>query len=274
MMNLIKADMYRIWRGKGIYISFALLIFFVVLTVFVFRAAASGPAIAFMEYEPGMSEMEISTPFQSVAYVTGSQAAQMALYNVSSVLVYIFLGIIVVVAMGGFSSGAIKNDLAIGIPRGKIYLSKWMLASGLCLLLLGANLVLSVALVIPFDGLGDWGGGYVMEVAQAFLLQGLATVAVVGVGIFFAFLTKKTSATIGLFLAFMLVPAGLAQLLSIAFERALDYMVYDLGNQLVFFASPGSLTGGEIARGVGVVVGYMVVTALVGVALFKKAEVK
>ena len=260
MLNLMKADMYRIVRGKGLYISLALILTFVLLTLFVFRTASM--AVGVQEYRP------------AVTYVTSVAASQLALDNVAGMIHIFFIPMFVVVAMAAFSSGAVKNELTVGISRGKFYLAKFALSVLLCLLLLVFNLALSVLLALPIDGAGDWGDGHVANLLQSFGLQALVMLALVSVGIFLSFVTRKTAATIGLFLSFVFVPSLVIAILAEAIEGAMDWLRFDLAAQLQFFSNVSLIDNAQIIRGVVLAVAFIVVPTVVGLAIFRKAEVK
>ncbi|MCL1787028.1 MAG: ABC transporter permease [Defluviitaleaceae bacterium] len=262
MMRLMRADMYRVLRGKAIYITFAVMIANAILTVFVLRTAAIQIGVI---DDPNM--------FEAAEYLSGSVAAQMAL-DAMNILPYLFLPLIIGVAMASFSSDAVKNELSTGISRAKFYLSKWTLSSILCVAMMALHMVLFVVFATINDGLGHWGDGFVSGILQAFAAQTLMALAFNSIGMFLCFVTRRTAAVTGLYLAFILVPQMIVALLSIAFPGAMDYFFYDLGAQFNIFAQMATLSNGEIARGLAVGLGYLVIPLLAGVALFKKAEIK
>ena len=294
MISLIKADIYRIFRSKGIYITLAILAAFVALTIFVFGAAMTQAGLTIntvdTPYGLQLTSDELANMTDLVERmdtltnelmqdmitlphgITAADAVQIAMENVASVMIYFAIPLLVIVSMASFSSGAIKNELSTGHSRFAIYVSKFLLAALLSVLLLAIHLVLSVLFALPAAGFGTWGGGMVANLLQSFLLQGLTMVALMSVGTFLCFATRKTSAVIGLFLAFIWLPVALVQLLSMAFSGALAYMYYDLGNQLMFFANVSANT--QLLRGIAIALGYIIVPTVAGIALFKKAEIK
>ena len=260
MLNLMKADMYRIVRGKGLYISLALILGFVMLTLFVFRSASMGVGV--QEYTP------------AEAYITGAVASFLALGNVAGMVHIFFIPMFIVVAIAAFSSGAVKNELTVGISRGKFYLTKFALSALLSLFLLLFNLGFSILLALPIDGVGNWGDGHITNLLQSFALQTLVMLALVSVGIFFSFVTRKTAATIGIFLAFVFVPSLVLAIMAEGFEWAMDLLRFDLASQLQFFANVSLVDDAQIVRGVVLAVGYVVVPTVAGLAIFKRAEIK
>ena len=262
MMKLMRADMYRIFRGKVIYITVAIMIAMAVLTVYVLRTAAI--QIGFTD-DPDF--------FEAAEVMSGSIAARMALEGMN-IMPYLFLPFMIVVAMASFSSDAIKNELSTGISRVKFFLAKWTLSSILCLMLMLLHLVLYVVFATTVDGFGNWGDGFFLEVIQAFGAQILFALAFNSVGMFLCFVTRRTAAVNGIFIAFVLVPQMLVALLSLAFPGAIDIMFYDLGAQFGLFAQMATLSNREIARGLAIGAGYLIIPLATGMALFKRAEIK
>jgi len=115
MIRLMRADMYRIFRGKGIYITLGLMLLLVSLTIFVFRSAIqTGVVVAPEDMDSAMPVVE--------EVISGSVAAQMALGSMDAMAYYFFLPLIIIVAMAAFTSGAVKNELSTGISRTRFYL--------------------------------------------------------------------------------------------------------------------------------------------------------
>ena len=263
MMNLMRADMYRILRGKAVYISLAVMVLLAALVVFVFRIA---PATGII------TEEDVFVPVAE-NYMTGAMGAELAIGGMNNIA-FIFLVGIVVTAMAAFSSGAVKNELTIGIGRTKFYFSKWLLT---CLLSISAMLIF-LAMFIIFatfvDGFGYWGDGYLAEVLTSFGLQSILAIAFSSIGVFFSFVTRKAAAVNGLYIAFMLVPTFIIALLAEAFPRAMDFVVYDMSFLFGVFATAANQPTADIVRGVIIGLGYILVSTVAGVLLFRKAEIR
>jgi len=259
MLNMMRADMYRIFRGKGVYTTFAIMLAFAILTVFVFRSAMQ---VGFVEDIP-----------EALEVMTGAYAAPIIL-NSMDILMFFFLPFIIILAVSPFSSNAVKNELTIGISRVKFYLSKFALSSILSVIFMALYLVISVALATTVDGFGYWGNGLLTDVVQSFGMQILFALALNGVGMFFSFITRNTGATVGIYLAIILAPQLIIGLLGMAFPGVMEFMYYDLASQFGIFAQVSRLSGTEIARGIAVGLGYLLIPTIGGIMLFRKAEIK
>ena len=269
MINLMRADMYRILRGKGIYICFAIMLAVILLTVYVMRIA---PTMG-VSGEVVIEGFEFEDRALQDNYMSGASSATMAIGAMNN-MIYIFLPLLIIVSMAAFSSRAVKNELTVGIGRVKFYLSKLFLGSILSFVFMALYLVLSVALAATVDGMGYWGSGFFTEIMQAFGLQILLLLGFVSMGVFFGFLTRRTSATIGLYIALALVPSIIISILSGPFPRALNAFYYDLSGLYFHFARPGDMTGFEICRGIIVSLVYIAVSTIAGLVLFKRAEIR
>jgi len=268
MLNIIRADMYRILRGKGIYITFAILIAMAVLTIFVFRSSVqTGVTVVPPE------EAEYFNPFLQQEIITGADAAVMAVSSMDFQL-FLFLPLIIFIALSPFSSSAVKNELTIGISRVKYYLSKWILTSALSVFMMALYLAISIVFGIIDSGVGDWSNGFVANILQSFGMQVLFALAMNSVGIFFCFVIRKAGATEGVYIALVLVPQMIFGLISIAYPDIVWVLNFDLASQFGIFAQTATLSTGEIARGLAVGAAYLIIPAVAGIALFKKAEIK
>ena len=268
MIRLMRADLYRIFRGKAIYITFAVIAIVIALTVYVMRSSMV----------VGMQPGELGEDFENMLPVIhetmdGAIAAGMAINSMNN-MIYFFLALIIGVGMAAFSSGAVRNEISVGISRTKFYLTKLALSSIICIAFVLAYFVLHVFMAATVGGLGEWGNGFFTDALIALGAQMFFTVAMCSVGIFLCFVTRRTAAVNGLYLAFVLVPLLVVSLLMLRFPSAGEYFNYDLGNQFYIFANTVRLSGREIARGVAVGLAYILVPTIGGIALFKKAEIK
>jgi len=188
--------------------------------------------------------------------------------------IFLFLPLIIFVAMSPFSSAAVKNELTIGISRVKFYLSKWILASALGIAMMVLYLCLAIVFGIIDSGVGDWSGGFVANILQSFGMQVLFALAMNSVGIFFCFVIRKAGAAEGVYIAFALVPQMVFGLISIAYSEAIRVLEFDLASQFGIYAQTAALSSTAIARGLAVGAAYLIIPAVAGIAIFKKAEIK
>jgi ABC-2 type transport system permease protein len=262
MTRMIRADLYRVLRGKAIYIIFAFMLVQLALTIFVFQVV---PVVTGPIDEERMTAPEI---------VSAAVAADLALNSIESLSYYFVIPFIVAVTMATFSSGAVKNELPTGISRMSFYLSKWVLTSVLCIVFMVISFCLSITFAIFVGGVGYWGDGHFANVMASLGMQAFAMLAVNSVATFLCFITRKTAAAVGAYFAVILVPMMTASMLSVAFPRAAEFLYYDLISQFVWFAQTAALSAMEFTRGTLVILVYLVLPMIAGIAIFRRAEIR
>jgi len=103
LINLMKADMYRIFRGKAIFIIFAIMLSVIILTVYVFRSApiVVGGAVIITDdpqaLEGTFLEGIASEAAAPVETMSGAVASQMALGSMD-ILIMLYLEIFSIIA--------------------------------------------------------------------------------------------------------------------------------------------------------------------------------
>ena len=280
MMNIMRADMYRILRGRAVYIILAIMLVLVGLTVFVFRAAPQ-TGVVIISSEPiaddalgGVGEMlnEFLLP-DAAEVMSGAMAAQIALSSMDS-LIYFILTLIIVIVMSMFSCGAVKNELSTGLCRVKLYFAKLALTTVLSFVLMFLYLLTTILFAIFVDGIGYWGDGFIVDALASFVALMVLVTAINSVGLFLSFVTRNESIVIGAYLAILFAPMVIIHLLAIAFPSALEILNYDILNQFGFLSQVTNITILELVRSFAICIVLILVPTFVGITVFKKAEIK
>ncbi|MCL2364908.1 MAG: ABC transporter permease [Defluviitaleaceae bacterium] len=269
MFNLMRADAYRMQRGKGIYIVLGIMLLIAALTIFVFRSAL---IMGVQTEAPEIVDGEINL-FVQQEVITAADGAQMALASMD-IMMYFILPIVLILAMAPFSSSAVKNELTIGFSRAKFYFSKLLFACTLSVLFMVVNIALYILFGTVSDGWGYWGSGLGIEVLQIFGSQVLFALAFNSIGVFMCFVFRKSGVAIGLYIAFTLVPQMVIGLLSIAFPEALRAMYFDLASLFGIFAGMPTMQSADIIQGLLIGLAWLVVPTVAGLAIFQRAEIK
>jgi len=279
MMNIIRADTYRIMRGKGLYISLAVLI--VVIALISLTGGTVGMSYGGMEVLDESIEAiandstEQLSAERSAAFraPTGTMVVNKATSSSNNVL-YFLLPLVIFVSIADFSSGGAKNTLAGGINRAKYYFSKLILTFILCAIFLLIYVLLSILLASIFNGFGGtFDGAFIAGVLKILLSQLWLCLAAVCVANFFAFLLRS-AAYVGVYIAFLLLPPLLLYSLSLVNEWFINLFDYELTMNIGLMANIGALSGGEIAKSMLIGAGYIAAAVIGGFAIFKKAEIK
>ncbi|MCL1835478.1 MAG: ABC transporter permease [Oscillospiraceae bacterium] len=280
-MSIIRADIYRIVRGKGLYITLAVFVFIMILQVvggMNMNAGVDSSALDMLEFDfsdfdfddPNPGAFDISELFRAP---TGREAVVRAAGGTSNIM-YILLPLVVFIGVTDFTSGSAKNVLAGGVSRGSYYFSKLLLSCIVCAALLIVYFVFSTIAATLWSGFGGaFDGEYLLGVAQIFLAQLLLCLAGACAANFFVFLMRSGGFT-GVFIAFLLVPAVLILGLSFISRRFEQLFEYELASNMAAAAGISSMTFGEITKMLLVGLCYIVISVAGGYAVFKRAEIK
>jgi len=267
MMNIIRADIYAILRGKALYITFGLI--FLLVSLVVGAQAANGVNIGINL--ASIDEVGVVMPdieFDGMRSVT-------LLYTQMNNMIWFLLPLILVASAPTFTHGTIKNDIAWGVSRAKLYFAKLIIAIGLCVLMVLFYMGVGMALATALFG---WGGaasdGFWLNVFQTLSAQTFMLIALTCIGIFCVFTFRRTSIVNGIYIAFCLVPTMVILLLvdvNPNVARLLDFDVM-LGISRLGFLS--QLETSAILTTLGVGVFYIFAATIGGIALFKRTELK
>ena len=277
-MNILRADIYRILRGKGLYISLAVLIVVIALV------SLTGGYVG-VSYNASDSQEEMAGAMEAVGAErpsdetgdasrapTGAKALGKAASSSNNVLFFL-LPLVAFISVADFTSGGAKNTLACGVNRAKYFFAKLTLSFVLCALFLLVYILLSVLLASAFNGFGGaLDGAFAALFAKILLSQFWLCLASACVANFFAFLFRSHVFE-GAYIAFLLLPPLLIMTLAFINEWFVKLIDYDLGMIIVSMAQIGAMSSGEIVRAILVGAGYMAAAVAGGLALFNKAEI-
>ncbi len=263
MLNIIRADIYRLIRGKCIYITFIFFLVFISL-----QTALPG------EITIGVSTDELKEAINIPGKING-QLAPFTIMSFSENIIFFMLAIIFVLTATDFSSGAVKNILSNGVSRIKLYASKLILASLFCIIMFTGGIITSVMVATIMNGFGGTiTGEYLFHVWQPFALQLLILIASVSVGMAIIFITKKGSALNALYIAFFLVPTMIILLLMNIAPILENLMKYDLIINLKILPNIAAMANADIIRALLVGIVYITASTGLGMMIFKKSEIK
>jgi len=251
MMNLIRADFYRIRKSWVTYMPFAALLLLHIVMIGGSVIQANVPADA-----SGLLYVEQLLPFTQLFFLLG-------------MIPFVFC-----VSVPSFADGTMKNDISWGMSRTRLYISKLLVLMILAVLLyvfyIGFGLVIATALY----GFGNLTMGYWMNVLQAMGAQTVAVLAVCSLMMFLSFLLKKPYVLTEALAGILLIPMVI-NMIAAWFNADLSWILYfDLVSTIERFASFGLLDGRMILIGFGVVAVWFTASFLAGITLLRKAEIK
>ena len=265
MINMIRADMYRILRGKALYITFAVLILLNIMVV-------GTMSVSGINFGNTWDDMGIAVPYLGFDGL-GSAAL---LYTRMDNIVFILLPLVYAVVMPIFANSTIKNDIASGASRPKLYISKLALSAVLCVVMIVFYMGTGMLLATVLRGFGGPAPvGYWVNLLQTVGAQLFIMLAVTCFAVFLMFTLKSGAAVNSIFIAYFFVPTMVIMLLYQAvhpwFIRLMDFLLMFSINRLGFL---DQLSTGEVLTALGVGLAHILVCTLGGIMLFKRAEIK
>ncbi len=252
MLNMMKADVQRIFRGKGIYLTMGVLVLFIVMHVI----GTSNVGDTTLRYAG------ISMPFYMM--------------QLTSNVIFAVIPIVIMIAADDFTTGTAKNVLTSGTSRMHYYISKLLLSFLFCLLLFVLHIfggTLIATIVHGFGGTFDM--DFVISVLQPFFVQLFLLMAVACVGMFFAFVTRNSSAVTGWLVGFIMAPSLIiVQLLAPINERFMDLLDFEIVTMLFSLVAFPELSTEDITRILLTGTAYILISTIAGMMVFRKCEIK
>ena len=260
MQNIIRADLYRIFKSKGVYITSAVFLGLLFLTLFTNGTIGVGTGIM----PESLGDLS----------VTGANAPFIAMEE-ADLLLYFMLPLVIFIACADFSSGTVKNVLSSGVSRSKYYASKLLLSCVFCVVLITAKVVIATASATLIHGFGGvFGIDYAVSVLKPFLMQLFLLISATCVCVFLVFTTKKTAAVNGIYIAWAFVPILILSMLMDVSENAVELMHYDLTLNIKAFANFTARTSEDISRALIICGFYILASTVMGIVLFNRSEIK
>ena len=265
MINIIRADIYRILRGKALYITSVILM---ALNVMVIGTMTVGG----INFGNTWDDLGIVAPYLGFDGL-GSAAL---LYTRMDNMIFFLLPLVYMTAMPLFNDSTIKNDIACGVSRTKIYMSKLTLSAVLCILLVVFYMGTGMLLATVLRGFGGPApAGYWLSLFQTLGAQLFVMLAVTCFTVFLIFTTRCGAVVNSVFVAYFLVPPmiiiTLMNAVSPRFVRLFDFVLTFSINRLGFF---DQLSAGDILTALGVGAAHILACTVGGIALFMRAEIK
>ena len=278
MLNIIKADMYRILRGKGFYITTIILVLFIVTQVMsnnaagVFVTTNTNDSLM-VTYDENGNEV-ITSSYEEPPKYTGSLAPFKMMEN-ADVLFYFILPFIIFAVSADFSADTIKNTISGGMPRIKYYLSKLILSFLFCFYVLFVTILISIITGTILYGFGgQFNLDLILRILRPFLAQLFMLISVNCVGVFFVFLTKRPAVMNVSYIAFCLLPIMIMSFIIMAKPDFEFLFNYDNAMNIRLLAGIDTAASTDIIRAFMMGGIYILASTIGGILIFKKSEIK
>jgi len=254
MMNIIRADVYRIFRGWGVWVVFGI-------------AALLPAAMIIASYLSGeLTEFVYDAP----AFSAAEGMSVLMLF-----LVFLAVPVFTITAGPVFQDKTVKNEVSWGVSRTTLYLSRMIVAAVWCVLIVlvyyGVGMGLFAVLAGEQHELvagGDWANFLVSAASQTFMI-----IASSWLGIFLTFIIKNPFVTIEVYGGLMIMPQAIAMMLGFADVDVSRVMYFDLTSNLAHLHNVAGMEGNHftIAMAVGAV--WAFIPAIIGIINFQRREI-
>ncbi|EUJ42427.1 ABC transporter permease [Listeria riparia] len=265
MIGLIRADSYRLTKGK-MWMPFATLIVIAVAVAGLIYLALNVDWISLSQDGAALTDADKAILTSSL---NGTQVAQIVL-SFSVVLAMGFISILTNLWSIEFSAGVAKNVLVSGVSRTTFYFSKLLTGWGVATLML---LVYTVAIGISsqlFMGGVDFGNLALGMLAQIPLYLGLITV-----GYFiFIIIPKESIAIVTYILVYLFLEPVVTNLVNVFLPKWTIIKDMYLFSKIGVMSNLSALSQHAITTNILTGFAYMVVFAVLGWLVFRFKEVK
>lgn len=278
-MNMIKADLYRIFKGKAIYICLLIILFAGFISALSVSPGHVGLSVSQNtnevindpEFVEKMQNTNSLGDLRELMLSHGAFALDKEILGQNVNLYYLFIVITVIVLCSDFSNRTIKNTLSSSVSRKKYYFSKLCTIFILATALLLFNNISTVIIVYLIDGkdfISPIHSILKLTFIQLPLIYGIISL-LIGLG----FVAGKTSTfntiSIPLIMVVQLIGFAIINLFRIKADWFYDYEIQfalaklatDVQNSYIIKCALLGLT-------------YIVVFNLIGYFVFKRKEIK
>lgn len=277
MINIIKSDLYRIFKGKTIYITLAIVIIITIVSCVSMSSGYIGVSTG-SELTPFDTETRIALneannliEYRNIIKNLGAFELDRQIIGQNGNLYYLFIVIVVISLSTDFSNKSIKNTLSSAITRKQYYLSKLMLITFLGTLFVLFNNYFSYFLNLIING-ADFAMPFI-EAAKITLLQLPLLYGIISLLVCFAFVLQKTAlfntVSISFIIVLQILIIGITNLFKIKQNWFYDY---EFQAALAKLADTPANKYIIICTLLGMV--YIIVFNIIGYSIFKKCEIK
>lgn len=276
---MMKADLYRILKGKAIYIVFFIIIGLSLVSVIGLTPGHIGMTsmtsstinIEDAEFMEKFSKANSLKDIRDLMKSSGGYELDQAVIGTNMNLYYVFIVIVVIILCTDFSNKSIKNTLSSAISRNKYYWSKTILIFLVCTFLVLFNNYFFYFANLLING-KDFASSifdiFISTVIQLPLIYGIISLLIC-----FAFLFKKTASFNTISIPFIMIVQLIVLGVTTLFRIKIDWFYqYEIQNALANLVNHP--TNQYILNCALLGIFYIVLFNIIGYYVFKKTEVK
>ena len=279
MLNIIKSDLYRVFRGKAIYIAIIFILFLAAVSCFSMSPGHIGITSSSEEQQLVEDEEILNKVYETDSILEirelmkeyGAYPLDKEQLGANANLYYFFIVVVVIVLVTDLSNSIAKNTLSSAISRKKYYMSKLITCIGLGTFLVLINNYGSYIINLIMNG-QEFSAG-LLEITKLTILQLPILYGIISMLVCIGFCFRKTgtfnSITIPLIMVIQLVIMGVATLFHFDANNILNYeFQYIIGNLV---SNPSNT---YILKTLVLAVFYIIIFNVIGYRVFRKTEIK
>lgn len=277
MFNIIKSDLYRLFKSKGFYIVIGIVIIMAIVSVVsmspghIGLSVGSNIDVSDTETLSKISSANSLGEFRDIMKSFGTFKLDREIIGQNVNLYYMFIVFVVIILTKDFSNKSIKNTLSSAISRKKYYISKLILILGISTLLILFNNYLSYFLNLAVNGKEF--ASSISEITQMTIYQLPLLYGIISLLVSIAFITRKTSMFNTISIPFIMVSQLVVITITSMFRIKADWFTnYELQYALVNLTN--NPTNSYILKCSLLGIGYIVIFGLIGYYVFRNAEIK
>lgn len=261
MRNLVRSDLYRMFKSKSFYICNLVAWFLIAINIFMLEWANNMLGAE--------NEMYSELPFKdAITYGITSFSNS----NMHTILA-IFAGIFV---CAEFAHGTMKNVVSKGFSKVHIYFSKvitMIVASFITML--SCVVIGTLSATIVMGSVGDFSGEYVLTTLKNMGIELLLIAALTSVLVMVAMVVRNLGGVIAINIVVIVM---IAPILFIVLEyltrKKIKFTEFSIINNLAVYYQNDAMPGTDYLRSAIVAVVFLVATCGLGLLAFKKSDVK
>ncbi len=279
MLNMIKSDLYRIFRGKAIYVAIIFILILASISCFAMSPGHIGittssdeqPLIEDEELLEKVYETDSILETREIMKEYGAYPLDKSQLGANANLYYFFIIVVVIVLVTDLSNSTAKNTLSSAISRKKYYFSKLITCIGLGTLLILINNYGSYIINLIMNG-KEFSAG-LLEITKLTILQLPILYGIISMLVCIGFCFRKTgtfnSITIPLIMVIQLVIMGISTLFHLDTNSIMNYeFQYIIGNLI---SNPSNT---YILQTLVLAIFYIIIFNTIGYRVFKNTEIK
>ena len=279
MINIIKSDLYRVFRGKAIYVAIIIILLLAVVSCFsmspghigITSSSDAQPLVKDEELLEKVYETNSILETRELMKEYGAYPLDKSQLGANANLYYFFIIVVVIVLVTDLSNSTAKNTLSSAISIKKYYLSKLITCIGLGTFLVLINNYGSYMINLIMNG-KEFSAG-ILEITKLTILQLPILYGIISMLVCIGFCFRKTgtfnSITIPLIIVIQLIIMGIATLFHLDANNILNYeFQYMIGNLI---SNPSNA---YILKTLVLAIFYIVIFNVIGYRVFRKTEIK